>query len=179
MTVGKIIVAICIIIVHLIAIPAYGKDVESPPIDYMYEKYNPILISIGASPDEANMLITLAVAEMAGQLDVVKACAKWGCDNGTSFSVWQIQCINKPGKSWSANRWLWYLREKLNEPNLQCEDIHGDIIAAKSALVIMRTFGMRASPIETMLMWGKSQNPQRRVLLLNSIYNKVKKRRAA
>jgi len=150
---------------------------STPPIAETFDKFNPILTSIGASKFEANILLTLATAEMAGVQDVESACAKWGCDNGSSYSVWQIQCLDRPGNSWNKSRWLWYLRAKLETPELKCADLNADdVLAAKAALVILRSFKPVNNSIAMMLKWGSSPDPHRRILLLRAIHRKIVKR---
>jgi hypothetical protein len=162
-----------------IASTSYGKEeINQYPFINIYNEYDPIPFYAGASRAEADMLLTLATAEMAGMLNVEEACIKWGCDDGYSYSVWQIQCIDRPGRSWNDNRWLWYLREKLSLPKLTCNDLNINVIAAKAALTILRSF-KKDTTINTMMKWGKSPNPQRRILLLQSIHNRIVKHRTS
>jgi len=157
---------------------------KSPPVDQTYDRFNPILISLGASTFEANVLLTLATAEMAGTQDIDKACNRWSCDNKSSYSFWQIQCIDREGK-WNKSRWRWWLKEKLSMPNFKCSMLNeDDVIASRSALLILRAFNWgnlikKKDYITLMMRWGHGPDKHYRIIILRTIYAAIIKKRAA
>lgn len=166
---------ICIMLINIVAICANAQTTiyKTPPFIDTYEKYSATLKHLGATKVEHDILITLATAETAGMVDVKKACALWGCDKKTSFSAWQIQCIDKPGNNWGTTRWLWYLRKEMKDPSLTCSDLTEDYdVAAEAALIILRAWG-KGDPISLMLRWGPSPDKSKRIILLNSLYLKI------
>lgn len=172
----RIIVAILFMVFFLFGFHIKAAEFPTPPINETFDRLDPTLELLGATVFERNILLTLAIAEMAGTQDVIRACAQWGCDKGQSWSRWQIQCVNRPGGNWAANRWLWYLRIKMDDPKLTCNMLHDDLVGASAALIILRAFG-KGDALNLMLMWGKSPDPHNRILLLRAIHAKIVKKR--